>query len=422
MASLQRLFRAFEHRLDCTFDGRGREFWVIGVLTFLQGYAWFLVAPFFPLYARRLGADDMLVGLYTMFPPLLSVLVSIPGGAIASSIGSRGVFQYSLTVGFLAAGAYALSPGHWLLCLPQILFGIANALFWPTQTSYMTEVIPERNRGKMLGLMMSITAIGAALGPASAGLVAGYLGYRTVFVVYAVALALSLLACGLLPACNDRVNPGMLRDAVAGSVGSGLAVLSNPALVLTTLVSFTTFMFWAVIETFFPLHLEDRAYAVAAIGGIITVRTTSMTMARIGLGTILGTVRVIPLMFVSLLASAVFMMFVPLARTPPLLVGATAIMGAGSGILPVLTTMQIAMATTPEERPIAMAVDSTACSLGRIAASFMLGVVAKFMGSAASLVVGGALVGALTVGTALWWNYESRGGERREGRSHAPVG
>ena len=126
VSPLQQFFQVFEDRLDRSFDSRGREFWVVGVLTFLQGFAWFLVAPFFALYARRLGADDMLVGFYTMFPPLLSVIVSIPGGAIASSIGSRRVFEYSFVIGLLAGIGYAMTPVHWLLCVPQTLFGIAT--------------------------------------------------------------------------------------------------------------------------------------------------------------------------------------------------------------------------------------------------------------------------------------------------------
>ncbi|MGE5484753.1 MAG: MFS transporter [Ignavibacteriales bacterium] len=411
MAAWRRLVGRFEAGLDGGFDGRGREFLAICVLTFIQGYAWYLVLSLFPLYARQLGADEMLVGLLSTLPPLLSIISSVPGGAIAASIGKASVFRLSFITGLAAAAAYALSPNHWLLPVPQALFGLASALFWPSQGAYVTEVIPERSRARMLGIVMSITTAGAVAGPVSAGVLAGYLGYWAVFAAYGLLSLLCLAVCRTLPSRRLKVNIENLRGAVSGSVASGRYVLASPTIRLTTWVIMATYAFWGLADTFFPLYLEDMRFPVAAIGGIITVRTTFMTLARIFSGGFVGKARTVPMLYVLLLSSALAMALVPVvaAGAPVLLLACVAVMGSASGVVPVFTTMLIAMATDGGDRPVAMGIDSAASSMGRMASSFALGIVARTAGLTACLWSGSVAVAAATLGVAFWWTHLVRG-------------
>ena len=368
-----------------------------------------MVAPVFSLYARDRGADEALVGLLGAVPSVVSVLCAIPGGAIAGSFGKSAVFTWAFIAGVLAAAGYVVAPGASWLIPVQALFGLNSSLFWPSQGAYVTEVIPERHRARILGLVMSITGAAAVLGPAVAGVLADRLGYSAMFVVYGVIGCVSMALCRRIRDGADGVSLVDVRRAVRSSVSAAKQILDRRTLRFTSLATILTFAFAAILDGFLPLYLGDMGYSVAFAGGIITIRMAFFMGGRLASGRLMAALKMESLLLIILFAGIAAVGLVPVLDGRPYMALANAFAGVSLGIAPVITTVIIASATDDEERPVAMAVDSTACGMGRILSSLLFGQVAKIWGSGTSLLLGCSLLSGCTLALAAWFERGSDG-------------
>src|SRR5699024_12650812 len=79
----------------------------------------------------------------------------------------------------------------WQLIILRFLRGTAIGGFVPTRVAYIRNTAPVSMQGEVLGYNTSLRILGNILGPALAGLVAGWFGISTVFVVTRGLLLLS---------------------------------------------------------------------------------------------------------------------------------------------------------------------------------------------------------------------------------------
>jgi predicted MFS family arabinose efflux permease len=413
-------------RLNERLAGRGGELATVCLLTLIQGCTWNLCIPFLPLYARQLGGDELFVGILNTIPALLFIVSSIPGGVAASRRGKSLVFRLAFAGGAAAGALHAMSRHPWVLAAPQLLFGLSHAVFWPSQAAYLTEVIPERDRPAILGVVMSLNTLGAVLGPSCGGLLAQYAGYRAVFAASGVLSAVAFGVCGRLP---HRSNAGNARDALGGAIPDSLSVvrrlLGKPVLRFSMAMTFVTFAFYALVDTFFPLFLEDLGLGPASIGMLVTARTAAMTALRLGSGAFVNRTRASVAMPACIVASCAAMVVASLAGTatrPLVLAGCCAVMGAASGMVPVFSMLLIASATGVEERPVATGLDAAWSSVGTTVGSLSFGAVSKASGLATCMWAGSAAIGTAALGAAARLGGDldggpagMEGGVRREG-------
>ena len=84
------------------------------------------------------------------------------------------------TIGSLLCGN---SPNvYWLIGF-RALQGLGATMMWALGTAIITENFPSTERGRALGLIGSIVSIGIALGPPLGGILIGFTGWRSIFLV-----------------------------------------------------------------------------------------------------------------------------------------------------------------------------------------------------------------------------------------------
>ena len=97
--------------------------------------------------------------------------------------GKKRIYQFGLvlfTLGSLLCGA---SPSvGWLIAF-RALQGLGATMMQALGTAIITEVFPASERGRALGIIGSIVAIGIAIGPPTGGLLIGLIGWRAIFLV-----------------------------------------------------------------------------------------------------------------------------------------------------------------------------------------------------------------------------------------------
>jgi EmrB/QacA subfamily drug resistance transporter len=161
-----------------------------------------------PTLVRDLHASNSqlqwMVDSYTLvFAGLL-----LTAGSLGDRFGRRGALQIGLTVFGLGslASAFATSPTQ--LITTRALMGIGGAFIMPSTLSIITNVFPEHERGRAIGIWASVAGVAAALGPISGGFLLEHFFWGSIFMVNLPIVAFALVcSVFLMPTSKDPSSP-----------------------------------------------------------------------------------------------------------------------------------------------------------------------------------------------------------------------
>ena len=155
------------------------------------------VTTFMPLYAAQLASGSAAV--YLM---LQAAVVVAARFALKSKIPSDGKWHTPFMTGtmlliIVASLSISLSAagGALLLYAGAVLMGVAQAILYPTLTTYLSFVLPTHSRNALLGLFIATADLGVSLGGIVMGPIADLLSYSAMYGICAViGLAALLIA------------------------------------------------------------------------------------------------------------------------------------------------------------------------------------------------------------------------------------
>jgi EmrB/QacA subfamily drug resistance transporter len=155
--------------------------------------------------------------------PLAGLLVL--GGRLGDMFGRRRIFIAG-TVLFTAASAVGgLAPGFAVLLACRVLQGAGGALMLPNTVAIVSAAVPDRERGRALGLTSGAAGVAGALGPTIGGTLTAALSWRAVLLVNCP-LAVLAIAGTLHAVPPDRAVNQRSRLEVAGPVLFTIALVS----------------------------------------------------------------------------------------------------------------------------------------------------------------------------------------------------
>ncbi len=116
--------------------------------------------------------------------------------------GDRGrrwlVVGIGVTVWSLASGASGLAAGFVLMLLTRCLVGVGEAAYGPVAPSMLSDLFPERVRGKVMAGFYLAIPVGSALGFVIGGQIGEHFGWRPAFLVTLIGL-IPALVCFFMP-------------------------------------------------------------------------------------------------------------------------------------------------------------------------------------------------------------------------------
>jgi MFS family permease len=122
----------------------------------------------------------------------------LPMGRLSDILGRKKIYLLGFIVfttgGFLAA----MSLNIELLIGAKILQGVGSAMTQGTSMAMVISAFGDRDRGRALGLTMSVVGIGAVAGPAIGGFLVEYLGWKSVLYATAGLGVVSLIVAMLI--------------------------------------------------------------------------------------------------------------------------------------------------------------------------------------------------------------------------------
>lgn len=152
----------------------------------------------------------------------------VPAGRIGDIVGRRPMFLVGATVFGLASLGCGLSTSSEMLIGMRVVQGIGASILMPLTIAVVSHAYADESaRGRAIGLVYGIGAVGAAAGPFIGGLLTESLGWEWVF-FFNVPFAVGALVFGLVgvPDSRDETAPRHIDVAGAVLVGAGVVAIS----------------------------------------------------------------------------------------------------------------------------------------------------------------------------------------------------
>ncbi len=150
-----------------------------------------------PSMATDLSLSAVALSWVPMAYLVASAMFVLPFGGLADRIGRKKVFLLGTVGVILTSILAAVSINATMLISARFLLGVTSAMLYATQMAIISSVFPAKQRGQMLGLVVSSIYIGLAAGPLIGGFVIDTVGWRYGFLLQ-LPLAVIVLLIGML--------------------------------------------------------------------------------------------------------------------------------------------------------------------------------------------------------------------------------
>ena len=226
----------------------------------------------------------------------------LPMGRLADIVGRTKVYIWGSVIFAVAAGLAGAAPTLPALILARIIQGLGAAMSQGTGMAIITSTFPQGERGKAIGMVMTVVGVGAIAGPAVGGLLVGALDWRWVFYINVPLGLLGVVASlGVLDKARtgDPTAGGSIRNfdwlGAALSTGALLTLLlaiangqkagwSSPP-ILVAMAGFVTllcvFVWWELrrSEPLLPLRLfQRRVFSLGVSAAFLTFLGSSAVL------------------------------------------------------------------------------------------------------------------------------------------------
>lgn len=367
-----------------------------------------------PLYILSLGYHPGWLGAIIAGQGLFQVGLRLFGGVLSDRLGERWVIQASFAA--LLAGSLGLAFSEsvaWLVG-SQALFGGSRSLYWTSSQSYGSR-IDETRPAQLIGRFFGFGAAGSLVGNAGGGVVAAAWGYQEGFLI-----AGGLAAAGMV---LTVVSPELPRRA-ARSVRAILApvpgVFRSRSTALPAIMAFGTSLQVAVLASVGAALMKDFGYGDDEFGILMAVHGIGAVPAGFLFAAMLRRMGERPAFAATMgTHGALLLALAAWGDAYWVALGLLFTLGFAFNAGRVLNVSLTAMASSPEQRGVFMAVVGIYWASGQMLGPLLFGPLAAATSLEASVSTAGVAMAATAVATPALYALFGRAGavDRERGGS-----
>lgn len=213
-----------------------------------------------------ISKSGILVGIYA----LASAIFGIPLISYTVSWDRKKLLTILLCGFAIANIIVGVSPSFELMILGRMLGGMCAGTLWPMITAYGMKLIDEKDEGKAVTIVMAGITIGMSVGLPIMTWIGTYLGYRAIFLILGILLAIIAILC-------NRLLPHVSGEKKSKS-NSPLTMIKNRGVLLVIILTFLGVGANYGVYTFITNLINDVKYPSVAlaqlfigIGSIISI-------------------------------------------------------------------------------------------------------------------------------------------------------
>ena len=367
-----------------------------------------------PVFARRLGefgSGVETLGLMTMSFALAQLVAAPFMGSLADRIGRRPLVLLALAAFAIANIGFLLASSTVVFILVRALEGGLTAGLFPAVLGIVADIVPEDQRGKWVGIVMSSYAAGFIFGPVIGGVLYDGWGFAAPFVASAALASIAFIAASILVPetrtreVRRREELRQRREAATApaQAGSFWASLPKPLYMFGTLLilDFVIIFAFAFVEPQMVFYFyEELGWTTVQFGVVVGAYGLAMVIGQAALGQLSDWLGRKPLIVVGLLLSATFYAGLTFVTWFPLMMAVAVVAGLGEAlVMPALSAFYLDI-TADQHRSRIMGIKESASALGGVAGPLLIVGVAATM-TPQGVFVSAGVVTLLAAGLAL---------------------
>ena len=203
-----------EHRRNPSF-----AWWVVNRLSFLVGSTNLASFAIFFLQGRLGLEREQAAGPASqliMFVGIFILLLALPGGWLTDQFGRKPIVTISGLVAALGTGILIIAPDLTIIYIGAVLIGAATGMFYSANWAMGTDLVPQAEAGRYLGISNLAGAGAGAVGAYIGGPIADFftihmpelpgVGYVLLFAIYGSLFLFSVAALARVHIPNPTTN------------------------------------------------------------------------------------------------------------------------------------------------------------------------------------------------------------------------
>jgi multidrug resistance protein len=227
---------------------------VLFLTVFLDLVGFGMVVPILPLYAQKMNATDVEVGILLAIYSVMQLFFSPIWGRLSDRHGRRPILLLSIFGSCGSQLGYALAPSFFWLVVARGFAGVCGANITAAQ-AYVADVTDERDRASGMGLLGVALGLGFVIGPATGGILSHFSERLPFFVASGLAAVNFALAVPILVEPKPR---GQRSEARALSWSSLRRAVASPRLSVLILLFFVITFGFSNLEATFSIYLARQ--------------------------------------------------------------------------------------------------------------------------------------------------------------------
>jgi len=265
----------------------------------------------FPNYLLRLGMDSFMIGTTLMIYNASLSITFLPSGRLSDKVGRRPLIVAGSLMLALSTVSLSLSRQVETTLLAVIGEGIGLGLLTPSGNAMISDAVPGRGSGVVFATYQIATLAAAVVGSFSAGVLAEWVGFQSMFFLSAVlAAGTAISGYFVVPETMAEKARGY-ASAVGESIRSSLSgtariLRSNRELAFLAAALVVHAAGFSMISPFISLYAEKGIHLeIAQVGVVVSVWNAGIAMAQIPSGQLTDRFGAKPLLLAHFILSSV---------------------------------------------------------------------------------------------------------------------
>jgi EmrB/QacA subfamily drug resistance transporter len=207
-------------------DYKWKVFLVVSIGLFTSVFDFHSVVVALPSIATEFDTDLPTVQWVVIGYGLTVAALLLPMGRLADIVGRKEIYVIGFIIFTLGGALAAFSTGVNYLIISKLFQGLGSAMTQGVSMAMVIAAFGSNDRGKALGLTMSVVGAGGIVGPAISGFLVGYAGWQSVFFTTAALGAITVLVSILFLKNNMQSNNGTTTFDWMGAIFSTITLVS----------------------------------------------------------------------------------------------------------------------------------------------------------------------------------------------------
>lgn len=355
-----------------------KNFIIINVINLLIFFSFQMLLPTLPIYVKKLGGTNSVIGLVTGIFVVSSVIIRPISGLLLDKLGRKKVFLVGLLVFILSVFSYSLLPFISVILIIRFIHGFGWGAVSTASSTIASDNIPKERFGEGMGYFSLTSSLAMAIAPViGLSLISKY-SFNVLFYVSTILAVLGLITTFKL---KYKKIENKEQSKIKGS-------LYEKSSIYPSIIIFFVTVTYGALTSFLPLYAAEKG--IQNIGMFFTVYAAALFISRPLFGKVIDKLGFDYTIIPGLICIIVAMVLLSNASNMHMFLITAFIYGIGFGATQSsLQTMSIA--GVPSERlGAANATFLTAFDCGIGLGSIILGVVSSNIGYAEMYLWAGA--------------------------------